>query len=276
MMGLGVEGMMVSPGYSYDKAPDQNNFLKQENTHNLFQRILGKAKKSWQFNQSPLFLEFLSGKWDFDCTPWGNPTYNVFGWQKPCYLLQEGYASSFKELMETTKWDEYGHKSGNPKCRDCMVHCGFEATAVDYTFGSLKGFAATVKATFVGASIPEPIETIEIESASTAADSTEGEPAYDQGYTFEVTETSNGDLTRALAAAFNYRGNITVTSKEGAEAEGYLSHVDADSIELWSSDDNQASGLFDQAAGVFRPRPGRGKKLGSLGQETRGQESGGA
>lgn len=239
MMGLGVEGMMVSPGYSYDKAPDQSNFLKREKTHNLFQRILGKAKKSWQFNQSPLFLEFLSGKWDFECTPWGNPTYNVFGWQKPCYLLQEGYASSFKELMETTKWDAYGHKSGNSKCRDCMVHCGYEATAVDYTFGSLKGFAATVRATLFGASIPEVSETAAATAAPAAAETTKEDLDYAQGYTFEVTETSNGDLSRALDAAFNYRGNITVVSNNGAEAEGYLSHVDADSIELWSSDDHR-------------------------------------
>lgn len=239
MMALGVEGMMVSPGYSYDKAPDQNNFLKREKTHNLFQRILGKAKKSWQFNQSPLFLEFLSGKWDFECTPWGNPTYNVFGWQKPCYLLQEGYADSFKELMETTKWDAYGHKSGNSKCRDCMVHCGYEATAVDHTFGSLKGFLATVRATFLGASIPNATEPAADLAVTSAANSEEEDSSYNQGYTFEVTDSSNGDLTRALDAAFNYRGNITVTSKDGSKSEGYLSHIDAESIEVWASDDSR-------------------------------------
>ena len=102
MMGLGVEGMMISPGYSYQKAPDQQHFLKRSRTTELFSKILGNRKRGWQFNQSPLFLEFLMGKRDYQCTPWGNPTYNVFGWQRPCYLLQEGYASSFRELMETT------------------------------------------------------------------------------------------------------------------------------------------------------------------------------
>jgi hopanoid biosynthesis associated radical SAM protein HpnH len=151
MMALGVEGMMLSPGYSYQKAPDQSSFLKRNKTTELFYQILNNPKKSWKFNLSPLFLRFLQGKIDFECTPWGNPTYNVFGWQKPCYLLQDGYVKTFKELMETTEWDKYGHKSGNEKCADCMVHCGYEATAVDHTFGSWSGFAQTVKATLLPA-----------------------------------------------------------------------------------------------------------------------------
>ncbi|NKB81971.1 MAG: adenosyl-hopene transferase HpnH [Nitrospirales bacterium] len=146
MMQLGVEGMMISPGYSYDKAPDQNGFLKRSRTHDLFSKLLNNRKRSWQFNQSPLFLEFLMGKREYQCTPWGNPTYNVFGWQKPCYLLQEGYVSTFKELLRETKWEQYG-TGHNPKCADCMVHCGYEATAVEDTFSSWKGFAGTVKAT---------------------------------------------------------------------------------------------------------------------------------
>ncbi len=147
MMALGVEGMMVSPGYSYDKAPNQEKFLGRKNTIDLFTKILGNPKKSWHFNQSPLFLQFLQGKIEFECTPWGNPTYNVFGWQKPCYLLQEGYVSTFKQLIEETEWDKYGRASGNPKCADCMVHCGYEPSAADSTFSTLSGFAATVKAT---------------------------------------------------------------------------------------------------------------------------------
>ena len=134
MMELGVESMMLSPGYSYDKAPDQKHFL-------------GRAR-TLRFNQSPLFLEFLMGKRNYNCTPWGMPTYNLFGWQKPCYLLQDGYAESYKELMETTDWDAYGTQSGNPQCANCMVHCGYEPTSVDDTFGSLHGFIDTVKATF--------------------------------------------------------------------------------------------------------------------------------
>jgi hopanoid biosynthesis associated radical SAM protein HpnH len=147
MMSLGVEGMMVSPGYSYSKAPDQEHFLRRAKTHELFLRILSKPKRGWRFNQSPLFLQFLMGKRDYECTPWGNPTYNVFGWQRPCYLLQEGYASTFQELLETTRWERYGRKSGNPKCQDCMVHCGFEPTAVQETFTTWKGFRDTVVAT---------------------------------------------------------------------------------------------------------------------------------
>jgi hopanoid biosynthesis associated radical SAM protein HpnH len=147
MMALGVEGMMVSPGYSYEKAPDQDHFLRREETTNLFRRMLGKAKRTWQFNQTPLFLEFLQGRYDLQCTPWGSPTYNLFGWQKPCYLLAEGYVKTFRELMETTDWDSYGQASGNPKCRDCMVHCGYEPSAVAATFGTLKGFVRTVQLT---------------------------------------------------------------------------------------------------------------------------------
>ncbi len=150
MMKLGVEGMMLSPGYSYDKAPDQANFLARDKTKELFRQILREKKKSWKFNLSPLFLDFLQGDVDYDCTPWGNPTYNIFGWQKPCYLLQDGYVPTFKQLMEETQWENYGQKSGNKKCTDCMVHCGYEATAVDDTFGTWKGFSRTVRATLAG------------------------------------------------------------------------------------------------------------------------------
>ncbi len=146
MMELGVEGMMISPGYSYEKAPDQEHFLKRERSHRLFANILEAPHKTWRFNQSPLFLQFLTGKREFDCTPWGNPTYNIFGWQRPCYLLQDGYARTFRELMEDTDWSKYGHASGNPRCQDCMVHCGFEPTAVHATFRSLRGLGATIAA----------------------------------------------------------------------------------------------------------------------------------
>jgi len=147
MMELGVEGMMLSPGYSYDKAPDQKHFLGRARTRRLFRAILSNRKPGWQFNQSMLFLEFLMGKRDFKCTPWGMPTYSIFGWQKPCYLLQDGYAETFTELMETTEWANYGTESGNPKCANCMVHSGYEASGVDYTFSSLKGLLATARAT---------------------------------------------------------------------------------------------------------------------------------
>ncbi len=152
MMDLGVEGMMVSPGYAYDKAPDQKSFLgRNRETNRLFEMILSnrkeaKVKGGWKFNQSPLFLEFLMGRRDYECTPWGNPCYNIFGWQKPCYLLQEGYADSFAELLNDTEWETYGRASGNPKCANCMVHCGYEPTAVNHTFASFGGMFATIKA----------------------------------------------------------------------------------------------------------------------------------
>jgi hopanoid biosynthesis associated radical SAM protein HpnH len=147
MMELGVEGMMLSPGYTYDKAPDQQHFLSRKKTRQLFRQILSNRSDRWSFNLSPLFLEFLMGKRDYKCTPWGMPTYNIFGWQKPCYLLQDGYADSFDELLTETNWENYGTESGNPKCANCMVHSGYEASAVNDTFGSVGGFLSTVRAT---------------------------------------------------------------------------------------------------------------------------------
>lgn len=147
MMDLGVEGMMVSPGYAYPKAPDQKTFLRERaNTNRFFDTLLSNRKKRWVFNQSPLFLEFLMGRREYECTPWGNPTYNMFGWQKPCYLLQDGYVDTFQELMETTAWESYGRASGNPACQQCMVHCGYEPSAVDHTFASFGGLWGTIKA----------------------------------------------------------------------------------------------------------------------------------
>lgn len=147
MMDLGVEGMMVSPGYSYAKAPDQGHFLAKSETQSLFRQLLQGRKRRWRFNQTPLFLEFLQGRFPLDCTPWGNPTYNIFGWQKPCYLLDEGYCDTYQQLLEETDWSRYGHASGNPKCADCLVHSGFEPSAVQATFGTAKGFLRTVQLT---------------------------------------------------------------------------------------------------------------------------------
>ena len=136
VMALGLDGITVSPGYAYERAPDQQHFLNRDRTKTLFRKILelngpkarqGKAK--WSFTQSDLFMNFLAGNETYACSPWSMPARTVFGWQKPCYLLGEGYAATFKELMEDTKWDDYG--VGNyEKCADCMVHCGFEGTAV--------------------------------------------------------------------------------------------------------------------------------------------------
>jgi hopanoid biosynthesis associated radical SAM protein HpnH len=167
MMELGVEGMMLSPGYSYDKAPDQKHFLGRARTRRLFRSILSNRKKSWKFNQSSLFLEFLMGKQQYKCTPWGMPTYNVFGWQKPCYLLQDGYADTFQELLEATEWQNYGTESGNPKCANCMVHSGYEASAVDHTFNSISGLFATAKAALFGGTYSNSDALTALESAPT-------------------------------------------------------------------------------------------------------------
>ncbi len=132
---LGVDGITVSPGYAYERAPDQQHFLNRGKTRQLFRDILsrGRAGKNWAFSQSTLFLDFLAGNQTYHCTPWGNPARTVFGWQRPCFLVGEGYAKTFRELMDETDWDAYG--TGNyEKCADCMVHSGYEATAVADTF----------------------------------------------------------------------------------------------------------------------------------------------
>jgi hopanoid biosynthesis associated radical SAM protein HpnH len=128
---LGIDAITVSPGYAYERAPDQEHFLHREKTKQLFRDIFrrGRGSRAWTFSQSTLFLDFLAGNQEYHCTPWGNPTRTVFGWQRPCYLLGEGYAKTFRELMEQTDWDAYG--TGNyEKCANCMVHSGYEATAV--------------------------------------------------------------------------------------------------------------------------------------------------
>ncbi len=130
MFDLDVEGITISPGYAYERAPDQEHFLNRQKTKQLFRDIFRiGGKRRWRFSQSTLFMDFLAGNQDYRCTPWGNPTRNIFGWQRPCYLLNEGYADSFQTLVDDTDWDSYG--TGNyEKCANCMVHCGYEATAV--------------------------------------------------------------------------------------------------------------------------------------------------
>ncbi len=140
MMDIGLNAITVSPGYAYERAPDQEHFLTREKTKNIFRDIfrLGKerakqGKAKWRFSQSTLFMDFLAGNQTYECTPWGLPTRNIFGWQKPCYLLGEGYTKTYKELIETTEWDKYG-TGKYEKCADCMVHCGYEPTAANDAF----------------------------------------------------------------------------------------------------------------------------------------------
>ncbi len=134
VMGLGVEGITLSPGFGYTRAPRDDIFLKRQQSFDLFRGIFRAARKrSWKFNQSALFLDFLAGNREYRCTPWGNPTRNIFGWQRPCYLLMgEGYAPTFKSLLEETEWHRYG-RGRDARCEDCMLHSGFEATAVNDT-----------------------------------------------------------------------------------------------------------------------------------------------
>jgi hopanoid biosynthesis associated radical SAM protein HpnH len=136
---LGVDQMQISPGYAYEKAPDQEHFLGVERTREIFRAAFADGRrKRWRLNHSPLYLDFLEGKVDFACTAWGIPSYSVFGWQRPCYLMADGgYAKSYKELVETTDWSSYG-RGRHPKCANCMAHCGYEPTAVVATTSSLK------------------------------------------------------------------------------------------------------------------------------------------
>ncbi len=127
---LKVDAMMISPAYAYEKAPDQEHFMGVEQTRQLFTEAFAeKRRKNWRLNHSPLFLDFLEGKVEFGCTAWGIPSYSVLGWQRPCYLMADGYASSYKELVETTDWSKYG-RGKDPRCANCMAHCGYEPTAV--------------------------------------------------------------------------------------------------------------------------------------------------
>jgi hopanoid biosynthesis associated radical SAM protein HpnH len=135
---LGVDQMMISPAYAYEKAPDQEHFLGVEETRALFRKAFANGnRRRWRLNHSPLFLDFLEGRVDFPCTAWAIPSYSVFGWQRPCYLMNDGYAQTYRELLETTDWDSYG-RGRDARCANCMAHCGYEPTAVFATLGSVR------------------------------------------------------------------------------------------------------------------------------------------
>ena len=135
---LKVDAMMISPAYAYEKAPDQDHYLGVRQSQELFAEAFGEGhRKRWRLNHTPLFLDFLEGKEDYQCTPWGIPSYSVFGWQRPCYLMGDGYTTTYKELLETTDWSKYG-RGNDPRCDNCMAHCGYEPTAVLATTKSLR------------------------------------------------------------------------------------------------------------------------------------------
>ncbi len=147
MEAAGLDGITISPGYAYERAPDQEHFLNRAKTKQFFRDVLkrGDGGKAWNFTNSPLFMDFLAGNQTYECSPWSMPLRTVFGWQKPCYLIGEGYTQSFKELMEDTEWDDYG-VGKYEKCADCMVHCGFEGTATtDAVKNPLKMLGLAVK-----------------------------------------------------------------------------------------------------------------------------------
>src|SRR5262245_12296429 len=225
-MELGVEGLMVSPGYSYAAAPDQQHFLPKQRTRELFRRIFARpGTRKWRFNQSPLFLEFLTGARDYDCTPWGIPAYSIFGWQRPCYLLQEGYAQSFRELIAETRWQEYGPKSGNPKCQDCMVHSGFEASAVIDAFSSPRGMLAMMRALAFGPRAPKPSGAAPVGAAPEPT--LAGLP--ERGLSLDASP-------EALRTAFAYRGDVTLTLDDGSALEGYVADPGPDAVRVWPRD----------------------------------------
>jgi hopanoid biosynthesis associated radical SAM protein HpnH len=135
---VGIDAMMISPAYAYSKAPDQDHFLGVEQTRRLFREAFSEGRrKRWRLNHSPLFLDFLEGKAEFQCTAWAIPSYSVLGWQRPCYLMADGYVGSYRELVETTDWGSYG-RGRDARCSNCMAHCGYEPTAVIATTGSLR------------------------------------------------------------------------------------------------------------------------------------------
>ncbi|HLI15230.1 MAG TPA: adenosyl-hopene transferase HpnH [Acidimicrobiales bacterium] len=135
---LEVDAMMISPAYAYEKAPDQEHFLGVAQTRQLFKEAFAEGRRRrWRLNHTPLFLDFLEGKVDYECTPWGIPSYSIFGWQRPCYLMADGYAKTYKELIETTDWEKYG-RGRDPRCDNCMAHCGYEPSAVAATTRSLR------------------------------------------------------------------------------------------------------------------------------------------
>lgn len=171
---LGVEAITIAPGFSYERAPQQGIFIKMRETKELFRdifRIGRQQRRKWSLNHSPLYLDFLAGNRAFNCTPWGNPTRNVFGWQKPCYLLSdEGYAPTFQALLAETPWEKYG-TSKNPKCANCMTHCGYEASAVEHAFHNpLAALGSALRGPrTVGEMAPEPLPEYTPEPTSSTA-----------------------------------------------------------------------------------------------------------
>lgn len=221
MMDAGVEGMMISPGYSYDKAPDQQHFTGRERNQQLFRKLLSNRDPKWQFNMSQLFLEFLMGKRNLECTPWGMPAYSIFGWQKPCYLQQDGYADTYQELLDATDWDKYGYESGNPKCENCMLHSGYEATAVHYTF-TFRGIVDTVKAMMFPLYKDEQAMRMIAEEKPVSPLVQIDLTNLSKSNTLQGQTSAGQSIAEGVEQAFDYRGDVTVKLKNGTQVEGYV------------------------------------------------------
>ncbi len=220
MMSAGVEGMMISPGYSYDKAPDQQHFTGRELNQSMFRKILSNRDPQWQFNMSPLFLEFLMGKRHLECTPWGMPAYSIFGWQKPCYLQQDGYADTYQELLDSTEWSRYGYESGNSKCANCMLHSGYEASAVDYTF-SLKGIFASMRA-MMFSRYSDPQAALQVAAEKPKSSLIQIDAIAPRPTLTGMEVAVGGKLPEGIEQAFDYRGDVTITLQTGERVEGYI------------------------------------------------------
>ena len=228
MMDLGVEGMMISPGYSYDKAPGSGPLPGAGSARRTSSAGSSRAAREALALQPVAALPRVPGRRPRATTasPWGNPTYSVFGWQKPCYLLQDGYEPSFGELMEQTRWEDYGHASGNPRCRDCMVHSGFEASAVEEAFSSPRGMWAMVRASLFGPRIPAPSAEVAGVALAIPVAAPRDEPKATRWETAPATP-------EALRAAFEYRGDVTLTLDDGAEHVGYVANLRDGEVALW-------------------------------------------
>ena len=272
MMELGLEGMMLSPGYSYDKAPDQKHFLGRARTRRMFRAILSNRKKNWRFNLSPLFLEFLMGKRTYPCTPWGMPTYNVFGWQKPCYLLQDGYAETFAELLATTELEQLRHRVRQPGLRQlhgpqrlrslrgerhlqlarripghsksyaCSRAIATKKRCACWTNRRLR-FIRWSRSQPTNESLQDNPRVIVLEAmtgkesghidheaaqavphAAANPDALEVAPgtAHEKLEGWIPQLATDEEIRAALEKAFDYRGDVTITRKDGTKIEGYL------------------------------------------------------
>ena len=218
---------MVSPGYSYAAAPDQEHFLAKQRTREFFRRVFARpGTRRWRFNQSPLFLEFLTGARDYDCTPWGIPTYSIFGWQRPCYLLQEGYAQSFRELIDETRWEDYGPRSGNPEVPG--LH------GAQRLRGERRDRRLLVAARHARDDPRAVLRPARAEAVGATRSRRRRRRRPRRSYPRRGLEAEASP--DALRAAFDYRGDVTLTLDDGSALEGYVADPGPERVRVWPRD----------------------------------------